>query len=731
MATQFTLPRQVKIQPSGIPYAHAVAKFYAAGTLTAQTVYQDFAMTTPHAASGVEADDDGYFAVIWLNPDAAADYRVMIRSSGGVLLEDIDNIPRNPLSTSQIAQALYPRTTAEQSVSVTPSSYLYPTYQSPRYGSVGNDSTNDATALQNMLLSAAAESNLTNCAVAELKGASAKFRVDAGLTFDPQKVIFEGHGNTLNFANKTSGAFSGLKLSATDENLSRTFLRHAVRGVRNVVLEGPSYTVNADSVGIELVDEADDGLGNYRAGGIHLDSIAVIGFAYALKFGAGAWGSTVVNFTAGHDTGNLGGVGVYAPSPWTDGQECPKFLGGHISNRTAAFQFGVGSVKVIGMSIDGCPTIGNLGGNGHMTFANGYSEFTDGDNGSFKFRCEDSNAVVELLGWEFNVRPDVLATRTKALINTDGGVNGDGTVILRNCLFKGTNSEWYLANGGYLVAGDGLVYASGLVYKGFPWGPLPHKKLQWLAYPDMDNAQCLAAFALSNSGAFNPARTTSVSDGVSTRDVVRFQINNGAGSGSYSRAVFVRPVSPGKACTVCMDACGSLTGTNVVFEMSVIYRDAIGNSLFSQTTTIASASATLYTTYGADVGVFLPGTVLVEIQLQLRATSTAGGNAVWNVSPLGIGYPSGDGDAAPTTLSALATYDPASLGDGVGATTTVTCTGAAVGDFAQVSFSNDLLGITLTAWVSAADTVSVRFQNESGGTLDLASGTLRVKVTKV
>lgn len=81
-------------------------------------------------------------------------------------------------------------------------------------------------------------------------------------------------------------------------------------------------------------------------------------------------------------------------------------------------------------------------------------------------------------------------------------------------------------------------------------------------------------------------------------------------------------------------------------------------------------------------------------------------------------------------LSGSATYDPPSLADGAGATTTVTATGAALGDFAEASFSLDLQGITLTAWVSSANTVSVRFQNESGGVLDLASGTLRVRVRK-
>jgi len=83
-----------------------------------------------------------------------------------------------------------------------------------------------------------------------------------------------------------------------------------------------------------------------------------------------------------------------------------------------------------------------------------------------------------------------------------------------------------------------------------------------------------------------------------------------------------------------------------------------------------------------------------------------------------------------TVLNASVTYDPPSLGDGAGTTTTVTVTGAALGDFALASFSLDLQGMTLTAYVSAVNTVSVRVQNESGGTLDLASGTLRVRVWK-
>lgn len=76
----------------------------------------------------------------------------------------------------------------------------------------------------------------------------------------------------------------------------------------------------------------------------------------------------------------------------------------------------------------------------------------------------------------------------------------------------------------------------------------------------------------------------------------------------------------------------------------------------------------------------------------------------------------------------LKTHDFGSLIDGAGETTTVTVTGAALGNFAQASLSVDLQGLTMTAWVSAADTVSVRVQNETGGTIDLGSATLRAYI---
>jgi parallel beta-helix repeat protein len=77
--------------------------------------------------------------------------------------------------------------------------------------------------------------------------------------------------------------------------------------------------------------------------------------------------------------------------------------------------------------------------------------------------------------------------------------------------------------------------------------------------------------------------------------------------------------------------------------------------------------------------------------------------------------------------SGAVTYNPPSLADGSSVTTTVTVTGASLGDFAEAAFTKDTQGVTVSAWVSAADTVSVRFQNETGGVVDLNQGTLKAR----
>jgi hypothetical protein len=76
-----------------------------------------------------------------------------------------------------------------------------------------------------------------------------------------------------------------------------------------------------------------------------------------------------------------------------------------------------------------------------------------------------------------------------------------------------------------------------------------------------------------------------------------------------------------------------------------------------------------------------------------------------------------------------ATLDAGNLVDGAGETNAVDVPGVELGDVVLAfSLGVSLAGITATAFVSAANVVSVRLQNESGGTLDLASTTFKAVV---
>jgi hypothetical protein len=80
--------------------------------------------------------------------------------------------------------------------------------------------------------------------------------------------------------------------------------------------------------------------------------------------------------------------------------------------------------------------------------------------------------------------------------------------------------------------------------------------------------------------------------------------------------------------------------------------------------------------------------------------------------------------------TASTTWDPSSIADGDMEAKEITVTGAALGDFAMVSFSIDVNDLSLTANVTAADTVTAVFANNTGDAVDLNSGTIKAKVLK-
>jgi hypothetical protein len=84
------------------------------------------------------------------------------------------------------------------------------------------------------------------------------------------------------------------------------------------------------------------------------------------------------------------------------------------------------------------------------------------------------------------------------------------------------------------------------------------------------------------------------------------------------------------------------------------------------------------------------------------------------------------------TWVVTATLDAGSLVDAAGESDTVAVPGVALGDMVLgVSFAVSEAGMSVTAYVSAADTVTIRVQNESGSTVDLASTKIRLVVGRL
>lgn len=84
-----------------------------------------------------------------------------------------------------------------------------------------------------------------------------------------------------------------------------------------------------------------------------------------------------------------------------------------------------------------------------------------------------------------------------------------------------------------------------------------------------------------------------------------------------------------------------------------------------------------------------------------------------------------------TWLHASATFDPASVANGAQTTTTVAVPGAVFGDFVlPPSLSISAAGMEVSGFVDAANSVTVIYQNTSGGAIDLASHTVFVRLMK-
>lgn len=77
-----------------------------------------------------------------------------------------------------------------------------------------------------------------------------------------------------------------------------------------------------------------------------------------------------------------------------------------------------------------------------------------------------------------------------------------------------------------------------------------------------------------------------------------------------------------------------------------------------------------------------------------------------------------------------ASFGGATVADKGSAVVTVTVSGAIVGNAVAPAYSQDLQGMSISGYVSAADTVKIVFNNNTGGSVSLAAGTATANVLK-
>jgi hypothetical protein len=113
-----------------------------------------------------------------------------------------------------------------------------------------------------------------------------------------------------------------------------------------------------------------------------------------------------------------------------------------------------------------------------------------------------------------------------------------------------------------------------------------------------------------------------------------------------------------------------------------------------------------------------------------RASSIGAGEALVQAevlwTPLGRRFLTTDDNLIPLAYQRV--WNPPSLAAGDQTTATSTVAGAEVGDMVLISFSQDLQGMQLTAYVSATDTVVTVLRNGTAGTIDLGGGLMKFKL---
>lgn len=139
---------------NGKPLPGALCYVYFSQTTNPAIVYQDGALTIPHA-NPIVALTDGYFPAIYGPP--GVDLKLVLTDASGAKPKTIDPASLFVLTQGEVGEALYPTTDAEDANLVTPVSFAYPPGYVQRQGMTDNSSSDWTSAFQDVLNAAAGQ----------------------------------------------------------------------------------------------------------------------------------------------------------------------------------------------------------------------------------------------------------------------------------------------------------------------------------------------------------------------------------------------------------------------------------------------------------------------------------------------------------------------------------------------------------------------------------------------
>lgn len=113
MPSLFTLPTQIPLSTSGELMSGCTLTFSATGSSTPQNAYSDIDLAVA-LSNPLSADGSGAFPPIYLDP-TLPDYRVVLKTSAGVVLKTWDDVPSNQNTSQQFRlKAAAPSLTFEE-----------------------------------------------------------------------------------------------------------------------------------------------------------------------------------------------------------------------------------------------------------------------------------------------------------------------------------------------------------------------------------------------------------------------------------------------------------------------------------------------------------------------------------------------------------------------------------------------------------------------------------------